>query len=75
MPNDLIERSPQTRPHLLPVQLLIGAATAPMLAVLVGGKLVAKTLTEMGWMSEEVFRGDRLPVLHFPPTSPPSEPD
>lgn len=41
----------------------LSLATIPALAVLVGGNAIAQTLTELGMMSEELFRGDRLPPL------------
>lgn len=54
----------------LPVQILIGLATAPLLAALVGGKLLASTLETVGHWSEELFRGDRLPPLSSSPSDP-----
>jgi len=33
---------------------------------LVGGKAIADGLQSLGEASEEIFRGDRLPVLHEP---------
>jgi len=57
---------------LLPVEILIGLATAPVLVALVGGKALARAIDELGHMSEEVFRGDRLPLLKFPTTSSPT---
>ena len=33
---------------------------------LVGGKAIAIGLQSLGEASEEIFRGDRLPVLNFP---------
>ncbi len=44
----------------------IACLTVPMLLGLVGGKAIADTLQSLGQASEEIFRGDRLPVLHFP---------
>lgn len=41
----------------------LGLATIPALVVLVGGSAIAQTLQELGTMSEELFRGDRLPEL------------
>ncbi|WP_354635486.1 hypothetical protein [Planktothricoides raciborskii] len=45
---------------------LIACITVPMLLGLVGGKAIADGLQSLGQASEEIFRGDRLPVLHFP---------
>lgn len=47
----------------------LSIATIPVLAVLVGGYAIAQTLQELSTMSEELFRGDRLPLLDFPPNS------
>jgi hypothetical protein len=41
----------------------LSLATIPVLVVLIGGSAIAQTLTELGTMSEELFRGDRLPPL------------
>lgn len=37
-----------------------------MLLALLGGKAFSETLKAIGEASEELFRGDRLPVLKFP---------
>lgn len=47
---------------------LIAWLTLPALIGLVGGKALADGLKNLGQASEEVFRGDRLPLLHFPVT-------
>jgi hypothetical protein len=47
-------------------ELLITFLTPPFLGALLGGKAVGELLQSMGQASEEVFRGDRLPVLNFP---------
>jgi hypothetical protein len=47
-------------------QLLLQLSTGPMLVAIVGGKAIAETLQAIGQASEEVFRGDRLPLLDFP---------
>lgn len=53
----------------------IACLTVPMLLGLVGGQAIADGLQSLGQASEEIFRGDRLPVLHFPvePTTDPQE--
>jgi hypothetical protein len=52
-----------------PTQLLLSLGAVPLLAVLVGGKALEKLMQEMGQASEEIFRGDRLPILKIsPPT-------
>ena len=47
----------------IPTNLLLSLGTIPVLAVLIGGKAVGKALIELGQASEELFRGDRLPML------------
>jgi hypothetical protein len=47
-------------------EILISLATPPLLLVLLGAKAMSNLLQELGQASEEVFRGDRLPVLHIP---------
>ncbi|UBF24416.1 hypothetical protein K9N68_22310 [Kovacikia minuta CCNUW1] len=51
---------------LIVPEFLLGLATAPLLVGLVGTKVVTQALRELGELSEEVFRGDRLPTLNFP---------
>lgn len=46
-------------------EVLLSVATVPVLLVLVGGKALAGLAQEIGQMSEEVFRGDRLPILNW----------
>lgn len=46
-------------------EVALGLATIPTLVLLVGGNAIAQTLQELGLMSEEVFRGDRLPQLNL----------
>jgi hypothetical protein len=45
---------------------LLSLATAPLLASLVGGRAALKLMQDLGLASEEVFRGDRLPILNHP---------
>lgn len=47
-------------------QILLSVATGPVLLGIVGIRLVSQWLQELGQSSEEVFRGDRLPLLHLP---------
>jgi hypothetical protein len=46
--------------------LLLSLATAPFLVGLLAARALAQTLIDVGQASEEVFRGDRLPVLRCP---------
>lgn len=47
-------------------ETLLQLGTGSMLLALVGGKAIAETLQALGQGSEEIFRGDRLPILKFP---------
>lgn len=47
----------------IPTNLLLSLGTIPVLAVLIGSKAIGKALIELGQASEELFRGDRLPML------------
>ena len=46
--------------------LLVSLAATPLLVTIVTIKAASGFLEQLGLMSEEIFRGDRLPVLHFP---------
>ena len=49
-------------------EMLLGLATLPLLVGLgITHKLLGSSI-ELGQASEEIFRGDRLPVLNFPET-------
>ncbi|MBV8883236.1 MAG: hypothetical protein JO235_04450 [Chroococcidiopsidaceae cyanobacterium CP_BM_RX_35] len=50
----------------IPQEILLQIGTGSVLLALLGGKAAAQTLQTLGQASEEVFRGDRLPVLQFP---------
>lgn len=51
-------------PHLTTIGLSI--ATLPVLIGLMMIKTLGQEWSEWGKESEEVFRGDRLPLLNFP---------
>jgi hypothetical protein len=51
----------------IPTDFLLSLATGPLLLGFVSLEAVFKGLQTSGINSEEVFRGDRLPLLHFPP--------
>jgi hypothetical protein len=53
----------------LPTEILLSLSTAPLLLVLIASRAVATMVQEMGKSSEEVFRGDRLPVLKISSSS------
>ncbi|NJP11635.1 MAG: hypothetical protein HC866_21005 [Leptolyngbyaceae cyanobacterium RU_5_1] len=54
------------------LELLVSLATGPLLLGLVGGKVISEVFRDIGQLSEEVFRGDRLPLLKFPIPSTPA---
>lgn len=62
MPSPNQKRSETSISH----QILLQLSTGPMLLALLGGKAFSETLKAIGEASEELFRGDRLPVLKFP---------
>ena len=62
------QASSSTKPLVSP-ELLLSLATPPLLIALVGSKVLAEAVRELGLLSEEIFRGDRLPALHFPSTT------
>ncbi len=45
----------------------IGLGTAPVLMGLLGARAIAAAMQELGAASEEIFRGDRLPILKITP--------
>ncbi|MBW4496248.1 MAG: hypothetical protein KME26_24870 [Oscillatoria princeps RMCB-10] len=49
-----------------PSDMLLSLATVPVLLGLWGGKALTALMRDIGEASEEVFRGQRLPVLNFP---------
>ncbi len=64
-------QTPQQPELKIPSDWLLSLATAPVILVLGGTKVLADALLELSQTSEEVFRGDRLPVLKFPQKSSP----
>lgn len=50
----------------IPQSLLLQIGTASILLLLTVEKATGKTLVALGEKSEELFRGDRLPILDFP---------
>ncbi|MEB3233221.1 MAG: hypothetical protein VKJ64_19600 [Leptolyngbyaceae bacterium] len=47
-----------------PVDALLSVMTVPLLVGLLGAKAMAEMMEGAGAASEEVFRGDRLPLLN-----------
>ncbi|MGJ5676726.1 MAG: hypothetical protein ACR9NN_24515 [Nostochopsis sp.] len=50
----------------VPQSLLLQMGTASVMILLLAEKTTSETLQALGEASEELFRGDRLPVLDFP---------
>lgn len=46
----------------MPTEAALVAGTLPLLALIVGARVVGDGLIELGKASEELFRGDRLPL-------------
>jgi hypothetical protein len=57
--------SPQSFQTVVPA-LFVSLAATPCLVAIVAATATQELLERVGLASEEVFRGDRLPVLHFP---------
>lgn len=66
----LESQTSQAAPFKMPSDWLISLATTPILLVLGGSKVLVDTVLDFSQASEEVFRGDRLPVLKFPQQRP-----
>lgn len=70
----MTKSNPATTPSLLnvlPLSIWLSLITGPLLVTLVLAKCLETVLRDLGLASEEVFRGDRLPVLHLThPTDP-----
>ena len=52
----------------------VSLATLPWLATVVGARALANSLQAAGVLSEEIFRGDRLPLLDLDQPQDASEP-
>jgi hypothetical protein len=50
----------------IPPSFFLQIGTASILLLLITGKTTIRTLEAIGEASEELFRGDRLPILDFP---------
>ena len=50
----------------IPQSFLLQIGTASILLLLITGKTTVRALEAIGEASEELFRGDRLPILNFP---------
>lgn len=50
----------------IPQSFLLQVGTASILLLLIAEKATVETLQVIGSAGEELFRGDRLPILNFP---------
>jgi hypothetical protein len=50
----------------IPQSILLQMGTASIIMLVLVQKNATETLNDIGKASEEVFRGDRLPILEFP---------
>ncbi|ARV61324.1 hypothetical protein BZZ01_24305 [Nostocales cyanobacterium HT-58-2] len=50
----------------IPQSCLLQIGTASVLLLVLASKTAGDTLQALGEASEELFRGDRLPILDFP---------
>ncbi len=64
----------QASPTPPALELALGLATLPLLLGIATLALVSRRAQELGEVSEEVFRGDRLPVLPVPEPAPSDPP-
>ncbi len=56
----------QSSSELISSKVLLSVATSPFLLAAIAAESLTKNLIEIGAVCEEVFRGDRLPILHVP---------
>ena len=50
----------------IPQNILLQISVGPVLLAVLGGRAAAQLLQTLGEESEEIFRGERLPILNFP---------
>ena len=50
----------------IPTEICLTFATGSFLIGMLGLQTISKCLQSAGMASEEVFRGELLPILHFP---------
>ena len=58
--------SRSTTTDLVSPSLLVSLAATPWLLTIVAIQATSQMLEQIGLSSEEIFRGDRLPVIHMP---------
>ncbi|SKB15586.1 conserved hypothetical protein [Planktothrix sp. PCC 11201] len=62
--NDPLAKSPER--IAFPQDWLVSLATTPLLIAALGTKALHDFMLNLSTNSEEILRGDRLPILHFP---------
>ena len=55
-------------PPQISSELLLSLATSPLVLGILASRGAAELMSGVGESSEEIFRGDRLPILKFPLT-------
>ncbi len=71
MPSKPTETNTRLDVHLEPVaQILVSAATPPLLLGLLAQRQCGQWLEELGQLSESIFQGRQLPSLAFPERAP-----
>jgi hypothetical protein len=48
------------------IDLSLGLATPPVLMAAIGAQVMGRSLVAISRLSEDLLRGERLPLLHFP---------
>lgn len=68
--NNLSQKSSDDALNLMffkiPTDVVLQIGTGTLIGAVLGAKALEETLQAIGQASEEVFRGDRLPMLKFP---------
>ena len=60
------DRSRHATTEIVSPSLLVSLAATPCLLAIVAIQATSQLLEQAGLSSEEIFRGDRLPVIHVP---------
>ncbi|MBD2100912.1 hypothetical protein [Leptolyngbya sp. FACHB-261] len=68
MATDELPINPPSTDASEPPTLLVALATGPVLLGLVAATGIQTNLIDLGKQSEELFRGERLPILDLPLT-------
>jgi hypothetical protein len=61
----LMPHNSSRTPSKIALEIALSVTTLPVLFGLLAGKELTKLLQEAGLISEELFRGDRLPTLNL----------